>query len=400
MAWRKRLRTASFRKVRFNLTNAESSFGRRTVNHQYPKRDLPWSEDMGRKAREFTIEAFINGTDYLRQRDRLKEACEKSGPGRLVHPYYGNLDVICTGCEIRESAIEGGVARFNLTFREAGTSKFPTSANGAKGILSLLGADGAEQAVADFGSTFEAATSQPQALVDSVSDKVTEYTEAVENTTAFINRSADNLADLAFSIRDLRDDIDQLINTPAVLGQRLIDSLSLIKDAVTEPRESLDAYRSLFSFGASDQYSSYNTATRQQQRRNLESTNILINVGALIYGAQTLPDIEFESDQDAKQIRDHFLETINWLQENDLLSDDLYQLLDQLRVQVVASTPPDTEQLPSVVELVPSSLQNSLVLSYELYGSLDEESDILSRNKIKNPCLIQGGRVLKVLSNG
>lgn len=400
MAWRKRLRTASFRRIRFNLTNSDASFGRRIVNHSYPKRDFPYSEDMGRKAREFTIEAFIVGTDYLRQRDRLKEACEKSGPGKLVHPYYGNVDVVCVECEIRESAIEGGIARFNLVFREAGSLKFPQGKSGTKGILSKLGFDAAEQAVADFGNAFEAATSQPQALVDSVSKKVTEYTEAVDNTTAFINRSADNMADLAFSIRDLRDDVDQLINTPAVLAQRIIDSLSLIKDAVTEPRESLNAYKSLFGFGASDQYSSYNTATRQQQTKNLKAVNNIIRAGALFNGAESLTGITFESTEDAKLTRDAFLDEINSLQEDSELSDDLFQMLDDLRVQVIAATPPDTQKLPSVIEIMPSALQNSLVLSYDLYGSLDEESDIISRNQIKNPALIPGGKALKVLSNG
>ncbi len=39
----------------------------------------------------------------------------------------------------------------------------------------------------------------------------------------------------------------------------------------------------------------------------------------------------------------------------------------------------------------------SLVLAQELYGSVDQEADIIARNSISNPLLVIGGTALEVL---
>jgi prophage DNA circulation protein len=44
---------ASFRGVIFHVETGGKSSGRRTVTHEYPKRDDPYAEDMGRVARHF-----------------------------------------------------------------------------------------------------------------------------------------------------------------------------------------------------------------------------------------------------------------------------------------------------------------------------------------------------------
>ncbi len=399
MAWRKRLRTASFRKIRFNLTNAEASFGRRTANHEFPKRDEPYTEDMGRKAREFTIEAFIVGTDYMRQRDRLIEACEKSGPGRLVHPYYGNREVVCTGCEIREAANEGGIARFNLSFREAGSLKFPQVKKSKKGILGFFGLAAADAAVSAFTNALSVA-SQPQALVDSVADKVTEFTEALDESTSFITRNADEIADLAFSISDLRDDVDAIIHTPEVLGSRIKESLSLVIGAVSDQREAFKSYQGFFNTGRTDTFSTIPTTTRAQQTKNLKATNNLLIRVSLGYAAVAAADIEFQSIEEALTYRDSFLDTINLEQEKEETTDDEFQALDQLRVAITATMPPPEQKLSSIIELELASTTNSLVLAYDLYGNLDREADIISRNHVRHPGFIPGGDTLRVLSDG
>lgn len=397
--WKQQLRTASFRKVRFNLTNAEASFGRRTANHSFPKRDEPYTEDMGRKAREFTIEAFIIGDDYLRLKKRLIEACEKPGPGRLVHPYYGKKNVVCTSCVVKENSGEGGIARFDLTFREAGSLRFPSNGRDRKGLLSLVGLDAADKALNDFTDQFSVA-SQPQDLVDTASNKVEEFTEALDRSTNFITRNSDEIADLAFSIKDLQNDVDTIVHTPEVLGSRIQNSLALVRDAVTNPRESGKVYYGLFSFGSSDTHSTRQTVTRQQQVSNLKALNNLIIVSALSYAALDLADMEFTSIEEAELFRDKFFSAIDNQMEQEETSDDMYQALDALKVQIGKATPLENESLPNVVSITPQETRPSLVIAYELYGNLSLEQDIIDRNDVRHPGFVPGGKALKVLSNG
>ena len=50
---------ARFRNARFHVDSAVRESGRRIVPHEYPKKDVPYAEDMGRRAREFTIRGYI-----------------------------------------------------------------------------------------------------------------------------------------------------------------------------------------------------------------------------------------------------------------------------------------------------------------------------------------------------
>ena len=59
------LSPASFRGAQFAVTNSETSGGRRIVVHQYPGRNTPWAEDMGRGVRRFRLTGFILNGDML-----------------------------------------------------------------------------------------------------------------------------------------------------------------------------------------------------------------------------------------------------------------------------------------------------------------------------------------------
>ena len=69
------LRQASFRGAQFEVDDVDASGGRRLVKHEYPLRDVPYAEDMGRKAREYSVKAFIvQGRSYS-YFDARKERC-------------------------------------------------------------------------------------------------------------------------------------------------------------------------------------------------------------------------------------------------------------------------------------------------------------------------------------
>ena len=128
MAWRDNLVPASFRGAGFVVSDHEAPIaGRRVAVHEYPGRDEPYIEDLGRRTKRWEIEAFVVGDEYAEARDALIEACDMPGPGELVHPYLGSLQVACTACSLVERTREGRMARFTLSFVEAGENRFPTT---------------------------------------------------------------------------------------------------------------------------------------------------------------------------------------------------------------------------------------------------------------------------------
>jgi prophage DNA circulation protein len=130
VTWREELRRvsfggklligASFRGLPFFVDSSERAGGRRLVVHEFPLRDAPFVEDLGRKARTFRVEGYVIGDDYLAQRDSLLTALEDvSGPGELIHPHHGALRASCVGVAVRETRAEGGLATFAIEFAEA-----------------------------------------------------------------------------------------------------------------------------------------------------------------------------------------------------------------------------------------------------------------------------------------
>ena len=72
MSWRDDLRPASFRGVGFHVADHETPTGRRLVVEDFPERDTPGYQDMGKNWRDpIRLNAFVWGPDYMARRDAL-----------------------------------------------------------------------------------------------------------------------------------------------------------------------------------------------------------------------------------------------------------------------------------------------------------------------------------------
>lgn len=126
--WRDNLYDASFRGVPFSVESDEGSFGRRVQVHEYPNRDKPYTEDLGRATRRLTINAYLVGDDYAEQRDRLITAIETAGPGTLIHPQFGEMQGCIDGqVTVSHSGTEGRMCRVSFQFVESGELSFPVA---------------------------------------------------------------------------------------------------------------------------------------------------------------------------------------------------------------------------------------------------------------------------------
>lgn len=110
----------SFRGVPFDITGDEESGGRRVVSHEFPGRNESYPEDLGGASKMFSFPAFMVGSDVDDRRRRLIEALEKAGPGELVHPTYGVVQVQAHGYSCSTSITTRRMVTFRLTFERIG----------------------------------------------------------------------------------------------------------------------------------------------------------------------------------------------------------------------------------------------------------------------------------------
>jgi prophage DNA circulation protein len=115
------LQTASFRGVPFKVVASGVRKGRRLAVHEYPFRDGGWPEDLGRSLRVFSMTGYLIGDLAPVLQLALDGAAEKKGPGTLVHPTLGMIQVALLSYGTALSKDRSRVVEVHFEFLEAGT---------------------------------------------------------------------------------------------------------------------------------------------------------------------------------------------------------------------------------------------------------------------------------------
>lgn len=119
--WRTKLQPASFNGVQFHVDIGSRGGGRRIALHEFPKKDIPYAEDMGRRAKRFSITAYFIGSNFEDQRDALIVELEKETNGILVLPTSSEQQtVVVDSYNVIERRERGGFCEFEIAFIEAG----------------------------------------------------------------------------------------------------------------------------------------------------------------------------------------------------------------------------------------------------------------------------------------
>lgn len=219
--------TASFRGVTFFVEASDISAGRRVVTHQYPQRDEPFTEDLGRAARVFSLSAFVLGDDCIEQAQALRDAIEQPGPGTLVHPEFGELQVIAQPGGSMSFDQARRRVRFSLSFVEAGLNAFPESGRATQSA-SREAADGLmESAINDFAETIN---------LDGVEDFVKTALEGdlLDSLGIISNSEIASVLGFADRVSDLASNAIGLVSGgPRAFATRLMVTLGLSGLATT-----------------------------------------------------------------------------------------------------------------------------------------------------------------------
>lgn len=227
----KQLKPASFRGVPFGVLSSRKVFGRRLAVHEYPNRDTVWIEDLGRKSRAISFTGFLvsdsavyGGGDVLDQQQALIAAIETDGPGKLVHPTLGELNVSAGDCSIDESFEALGYLAIDLVFTEAGEKTFPSQTTNTTDKTNAACTDADKAASSDFVAT---ATSMLSSGATTAVSALATITDLANKAISF-GQDAGNLFGLA---SQLSGDFGRFFNGRNLGG--LLGAISPLLDAST-----------------------------------------------------------------------------------------------------------------------------------------------------------------------
>lgn len=119
--WPKTIPGASFKGFPFQVEDeGVGESGRLVALHPFSKAETHGTEDMGRKARQYHVTAYIVGDDADVRAMAFVERCSTPGPGLLVLPITDSTMAHCVACGTNNRKSEMGKVAFDLKFLEKG----------------------------------------------------------------------------------------------------------------------------------------------------------------------------------------------------------------------------------------------------------------------------------------
>lgn len=397
-----KLRAASFKGVNFNVEQADGEVGRRTVLHEFPFRDIPQGEDLGRAARRFNVTALFVGEAAVEQATQLLDVLESPDAGMLVHPWHGSHLVQLSGnARVHWPRFAGGRVSIDLPLVEAGET--PADAIRPDTDSQLSSACDAAQAATDaelakdFPTEVEGYLDEAIATVDAACAAVEAFLAPLERAEAQLDR--------------LIAGVNHIINAPLQVAAKLASRISNILGKLANPFSGLSAWKKLLrgqnpwalpkSGVASSLRPAWASSTAIASGTALPSMPASlahwIRRTLVIEAIRTIPTASFTSKAEIAAARHTVLAQL--VTETNAAPDDLFPAMQALRVATAASL---QARLPTALEVTTLETQATLpalVLAYKANGTLDAADDLVARNGVTHPGFVPAGSV-EVLSNG
>lgn len=391
MSWRERLRRASFRGVPFHFEELSDQVGRWNVRHDVVGAELPTFEDLGKRARETRMRAYLIGEDCLEQRDELLAAIETKGPGELVHPSLGTFQAsLAEPVRLGQSSTKGGLVTLELSFCEDGSAVTPTAAAVPGPALEDLAALVADATTARFADVVDVA-GEPELARDAMAQAAGVVASAL--AALELPASSQDLAAWRAKLGRITGQGGSLAASPSSLALELRSVIGDVEDLAGGKLEALEVYRMILGLPRTvipgRGVSAFTASSNARATDNL--THFLAFAGASSVAARA----PWSSLDQALTARGELLEASEDL-EAELEVEDLAQLYE-LRGLLGSAVPPPDRGLPREREVVPPSTIASLALAYQLDGDVRGELDLVERNRPRNPAFVPGGLALEVL---
>lgn len=411
---------ASFRGVPFYLENSSSKSGRRYQNHEYPKRDKNYAEDLGLATQLKNLSAFVIGDDYDEQWDKLLAALEQEGHGQLVHPWMGTFTVIVAEAEVIETRNEAGIARFSITFIPYYPQEFPAATANTSQLLIMARSALARSVLGSFIN-----------VIDTISAGLVNGRAFVQGINSAFNAAQAIMGEVINEIGNVADFAEAVISTP----QKIIDtfdaymnSASNVSDRFSNRGRSYNSSLTAIGSYVAQTATLYDKSVLAGSETELavNAVNhfieqiIILNIGdevAALPIAPATPD--FNSNPDIIQ------QVVNPVERPDVpVAEDVIdirnQVLDLIWTVSTRSTPTEylalnsyrqkiTEHLNVVAasgvhleEVEPLAATSSLILAYKRFGDATRYKEIEQRNKIihRNFIYLAPLQIARVTNNG
>lgn len=374
--------------------------GKKAPVSEYPGQNQGSVQDLGNITPTFPVECYITGADYDQIADSFWEALHETGPGKLFHPRWGNLNVLPIPETQSEDYVNGaGVAVFNITFIRANAEQFeyPT-----------VSEDFASKVSADVN---DAASSISDGVPDEITDVATQAgtKKSMLDTLAAIKDGMDSIteltdeirADIDQSIADITNTIDEYVQAPADLMTAIIQLHRLPATVQVDAESKIDGYTTIYDNLITDYIE---TTEKYGENYGLVA---VANIGAVAIAAG---ESSAYGDIPTRDAAGNIISNLNTLYGNikDTIQDledagsfavgyDMLQSIEVVLASTIGGLIDSALNLPAERKIILEREVDPITLYYELFGNIDELDDWMSYNNFTDSeiLLIPRGREVR-----
>lgn len=417
----KTLRQCSYKGVPFQAAAVTKTIQRRQVLHEYPQRDIPYLEDLGKGATLYKVTAFLVGDNCVAQAKRLEKALLTVGAGTFVHPWDGALTVsVYQASNISYSNSELRYCSLDITFVEAGELGYPNKLADGPTLARQLADKLGLSAVSDFVESFKqtAAYKLVQAAINGtlletlgiISDaEIAQILGFVDEVTTFAEQAIGLLTDEPRGFAEKLSSVLGLARFASVETRwsGIVNQISQLTTSEELNRRTnqfaqIPAVVSNIEAESLQDSAAVETLTRQLLLANAIGASTLI--GTSLDTADTVdidqsgsgdtsedsgedsersdPDTVTTSVDELLEVRDHLIASIDNELQNPLISDGLFINLLQARSVVFSILTSKAEGLSRLLSIETPQIEPSLVLAYDYYDDVSRSDEIETRNRV------------------
>ena len=406
MTYKNRYRTATFKGVAFKVEALSTEAGRANVVHEYPYRNEATYQDLGKRARQYTIEAYFVGDNFDLDRDALLRVLEdEATAGLLVHPTHGERTVVAVGGNrLSWQRQSPNFETITLTFVEVGNqpSPVPTVATAqltnALATATNIALGSAAPAVLNTkGSSLVATAAQALGLTqaNALQGVVSKVGASVITLGQWTNRLTLFKANLPTLLDDPIQWVASTLNlfgtTPVLLGtaQQAMAVFTRLHAGLAAPNWNFDRSEA---------------PARVQLNTNTATQTTVWRVAALTHASQQAVVVPYTSRDQAIAVRDQ----LNGLIKTELALlgdaitapalDEVAQALTQLQASLVADLTTQALGLKRFKTLTLGQTTPALAVAFDLYEDITRADELVAENRIANPNQLPANTPLRVLS--
>lgn len=401
--WRDQMLPASFRGISFLIPQASVPVGMKVQLHEFPQRDEPYAEQMGKQAQVHRLVCWIIGDDCFERRDKFMEAVQTPGAGELVHPWLGRMQVKAGEAELTHDFKQGGMAAFAVTFYPDIPLKFPTAKVNTQQQV-VKASDSLLDSALDRYKSAMAKVDQARLGLARLRNSLSGVYTVIQQQFSTIIGAFTNLTGFVQSLMNAPDSLSSLFSSyfsefsvDDYLGD---DSGSSYRNSVATATQQTEAVASINTVSDSG---GVDAAAACQATANLVQDALLVQVALIIsempvasqpVSTATVASVEQQAVQpivrpevpvadDVIELRDNLNEAI--FQASLKADPEHYMVLNTLRQTIVKHLTAVAESGVRLVEITPPETLSALVLAYRRFGDATRESEVVQRNRLRHP---------------